>query len=67
MTDRQMMIEIITTTIRNSYNNNFDWNTAKEIAEGLHDYENFLHEFEELINEHAENYFQMFILKDDAE
>lgn len=64
MTDRQMMIEIITTIIRNSYNNNFDWNTAKEIAEGLQDYKNFLHEFEELVNQHAENYYQMFILED---
>lgn len=66
MTDRQMMIEIITTTIRKSYNNNFGWNTAKEIAKGLSDYENFLHDFEQLVNEHAENYYQMFILEDDA-
>lgn len=67
MTDRQMMIEILTTTIRNSYNNNFDWNTAKEIAEKLHDNIFFLHEFEEFVNQHAEKYYQMFILKDDAE
>lgn len=61
------MIEIITTTIRNSYNNNFAWNTAKEIADGLHNNENFLHDFEQLVNEHAENYYQMFILGGNAE